>query len=89
MPAQPWSPTLLRNASVWPHAERDARISITARGLRVEVVDGTRFAIAAASCLALLRDLGRIRVRVADIRNDAKWFLRLYGELRQPGEAVP
>lgn len=83
---RPWSPARLHDATVWPHAERDVQISVTPRGLRVEVVDGRGVAIATTSQVVLPRDLGRIRVRMAEVRKDAKWFLRLYGELRQPGD---
>ena len=31
--------------------------------------------------------LGRIRVRVAQLGGGARWFLRVYGELRQPGRS--
>jgi hypothetical protein len=86
VPALTWSSNLLQKPSVWPHPERDARIEVTSRGLRVEVAEGRRFAIAAASRLALPADLGRIRVRVAEIGGGGMWFVRLYGELRQPGE---
>jgi len=80
-----WSPAMLRDAAAWPHAEQDARITVTADGLSVEVPPGRTWAIAAASQLLLPADLGRIRVRVAKLGGDARWFLRLYGELREPG----
>lgn len=50
------------------------------------VAPGRTFAIAAASGLALPHDLGRIRVRVAEVGGGGKWFIRLYGAVRQPGE---
>jgi hypothetical protein len=81
-----WDPACLHDATSWPHAEKDARIVATARGLRVEVAPGRRFAIAAASQLALRENLGRVRVRVAEIGGGAQWFVRLYGELRRVGE---
>ncbi len=55
-------------------------------GLRVAVADGRTYAIAAASHLALPAEKGRIRVRVSELGEGGKWFIRLYGELRQPGE---
>ena len=79
---------MLRDLAVWPHAYGDARIAVTGRGLRVEVAPGRYFAIAAASRLMLPRDLGRIRVRVAEVGGGGKWFIRLYGELRERGDAV-
>lgn len=85
-PVRPWASHLLHDAAAWPHAEADARLAVTLVGLRVEVAAGRRFAIAAASRLALPKDVGRIRVRVAEVGGEATWFVRLYGELRQPGE---
>ena len=85
-PVRVWSSDLLFKGSAWPHSEDDARITSTARGLRVQVADGRQFAIAAASRLALPRNLGRIRVRVVEVGGGAEWFIRLYGELCQRGE---
>jgi hypothetical protein len=85
-PPRGWTPTLLQDANAWPHSESDAHITVTPRGLRVEVASGRAFAIAAASDLALPKDLGRIRISVAEVGGGAKWFVRLYGALRQPGE---
>ena len=84
-PLRPWTPALLQETSAWPHAERDARIAVTPQGLRVEIAEGRTFAIAAASQLALPADLGRMRVRVATVGGGARWFVRLYGELRERG----
>jgi hypothetical protein len=81
-----WSSDLLHDSANWPHSERDARIAGTQAGLRVEVAAERRFAIAAISELGLRRDLGQIRVRVAEMGGGATWFVRLYGELRQPGQ---
>jgi hypothetical protein len=36
--------------------------------------------------LTLPADLGRVRVRVAELGGGATWFVRLYGELRIPGD---
>ena len=83
-PPRAWTPDLLRNAAAWPNA--DAGIAATPAGLRVEVAAGRKFAIAAVSRLALPKDMGRVRVRVAQVGVEAKWFVRLYGELRQPGD---
>ena len=85
-PARTWIPALLQDANAWPHSENDAHITVTARGLRVEVASGREFAIAAASQLALPKELGRIRISVAEVGGGAKWFVRLYGALRQPGD---
>ena len=81
-----WSADLLFDSAAWPHSEDDAHILPTPRGLHVEVAEGRHFAIAARSRLTLPRDLGRIRVRVAQVGGGAKWFVRLYGELRQHGK---
>jgi hypothetical protein len=81
-----WHNGLLRDPAAWPHSEADSRIAATPAGLRVEVAPGRKFAIAAASRLALPHDMGRIRVRVGEVGGGAKWFLRLYGELRRPGD---
>lgn len=82
---RPWDPALLRAASAWPHSERDARITATSQGLRVEVAEGRKFAIAAMLRLRLPKDLGRICVRVGETGGQVKWLIRLYGELREPG----
>ncbi len=80
-----WSSAMLRDEAAWPHSEQEARITVTTDGLCVEVPPGRTWAIAAASHLLLPENLGRIRVRIAKIAGDARWFLRLYGELREPG----
>ena len=64
----------------WPHSENDAHIAVTAQGLRVEVASGREFVIAAASQLTLPKELGRIRVSVAQMGGGAEWFVRLYGQ---------
>lgn len=81
-----WSSDVLHDSANWPHSERDSRIVGTQAGLRVEVAAERRFAIAAMSGLSLRKDLGRIRVRVAEMGGGATWFVRLYGELRQAGQ---
>jgi hypothetical protein len=86
-PLRPWNRDWLHEAAAWPHSEQDSRILVTSRGLRVEVAAGRRFAIAANSRLSLPRDMGQVHVRVAEVAGGARWFVRLYGELRQPGEA--
>ena len=86
VPVLTWSSNFLRTPALWPHSEQDARIAATTGGLRVEVAEGRTFAIAALSHLRLPDDLGRIRIRVAEVGGGAKWFVRLYGELRQPGD---
>jgi hypothetical protein len=84
--ARAWTPSLLHDAEAWPHSESDAAITVTPHGLRVEVAGGRAFAYAASSQLALPKELGRIRVVVAEAGGGAKWFVRLYGALRQPNE---
>jgi hypothetical protein len=85
-PARPWDTRLLREATAWPHSEKEAHIEATARGLRVGVANARSFAIAAASRLTLPAELGQVRIRVAEAGGGARWFVRLYGALRQPGE---
>ena len=68
-PVREWDSRLLRDANAWPHAEKDARIAATPRGLRVEVAEGRTFAIAAASRLTLPADTGIIRVRATALAN--------------------
>lgn len=85
-PLRVWSSDLLRDPAAWPHAERDVRLAATPAGMRVEVAADRGFAIAAMSNLGLPRHLGRIQIRVAEVGNGATWFVRLYGELRKPGE---
>ncbi len=84
--SRPWDARLLNQSGAWPHSEQDARIAASAAGLRVAVAPGRTFAIAAASSLRLPRDVGRIRVRVAEVGGDARWFVRIYGDLREPGD---
>jgi len=83
---KPWNPESLKDAAAWPHSEKDALIAVTPSGLRVAVPPGRTWTIAAASRLLLPEDLGRIRVRIAEAGGGARWFLRLYGELREPGQ---
>ena len=85
-PLRTWSSDLLHDPANWPHAEPNLRIAATPAGLRVEVAVERRFAIAAMSRLGLPSDWGRIRVRVTAMGGGATWFVRLYGELRRPGE---
>lgn len=80
-----WASDLLRDASMWPHSEKDAHIQITPQGLRVEISEGRKYAIAAASGIAVPKDLGRIQVRAASVEHEARWFVRLYGEFREAG----
>jgi hypothetical protein len=89
IPTREWTSTLLRDATAWPHPEKDAHVAVTPQGLRVEVAEGHRFAIAAASHLTPPKDLGRIRIRVVDVGGGAKWFVRLYGAMRQQGKPTP
>ena len=84
-PRRAWSAEMLRDSSAWPHSEKAVRIAPTPQGLRVEVAAARKEAIAAASGLALPKDLGRVRVRVVEVGGGARWFLRLHGELRRPG----
>ena len=85
-PRRSWSSDLLLQLDAWPHSDRDAAIAVTSQGLRVAVPEGRVYAIAAASHLALPHENGRLRVHVDELGNGAKWFIRLYGELRQPGK---
>ena len=82
-----WKSSLLQDISAWPHSEKDARIGVTPSGLRVEVAAERHFAIAATSHLALPKDMGRIRIQVAEVGGEAEWFVRLYGQLRRPGQS--
>ena len=88
VPTRVWDTRFLQDASAWPHREADARIDASSGGLRVEVSAGRTFVIAAASRLKLPVDMGKIRVRVSDTGGGAKWFVRLYGELRDPGKPL-
>lgn len=85
-PGREWNSGLLYDLAAWPHAETDARIAATPHGLRVEVAAGRHFAIAAVSRLALPEDVGRIRIRLAEVGGGGQWFVRLYGELRERGK---
>jgi hypothetical protein len=80
-----WSSAMLRDAAAWPHSETDSRVTATTHGLRVEVPQGRTYAIAAASHLLWPKDSGRMRVRIAEVAGGARWFLRIFGELREPG----
>ncbi len=84
---RPWSAALLGDAAAWPHAAQDVRLAASPQGLRVEVAPGRTHAIAAASRLTLPSRVGLVRVRVAELGGGATWFVRLYGELRRPGDS--
>ena len=86
VPSVVWSSNLLHQIAAWPHSEKDTRLAATSDGLRVEVAENRKFAIAAASRLELPRDMARVRVRVAEVGGGAKWFVRLFGDLRRPGD---
>lgn len=85
-PLRAWSADLLRDVVHWPHSEREARVTASPAGLHVEIAGERPYAIAAVSGLGLPPGWGRIRVRVAEMSDDARWFVRLFGKLRQPGE---
>ncbi len=85
-PPATWSDERLQDVSAWPHAYGEADISVGATGLKVAVADSRNYAIAANSRLVLPADVGRIRVHVSELSPQAKWFVRLYGEMRVPGE---
>ena len=46
------------------------------------------FAIAAASQLTLPPAVGRLRVQVAEVSHDAKWFVRFFGDCGGPVSPV-
>ncbi|MEI6074258.1 MAG: hypothetical protein WCS94_01705 [Verrucomicrobiota bacterium] len=77
---------LLHDSAAWSNATPGTAVTTTTQGLRVEVAEGRKEAIATASGLALPTDLARVRVRVAKVGGGARWFIRLFGELRRPGE---
>lgn len=85
-PPTTWSEERLQDASVWPHAYGEADISVCPNGLKVAVADQRNYAIAANSTLMLPADVGQIRVRVSELSPNTKWFVRLYGEMREPGK---
>ena len=85
-PQRPWTTTVLHDPNAWPHAESDVHIQVIPAGLRVEVAATRSFAIAATSPLTLPRDFGRLRVVVRETGGGARWFVRLYGALREPDE---
>jgi hypothetical protein len=80
---RPWTSALLHQIEAWPHSETAACIAAAPAGLRVQVPKGRQFAIAAASDLALPENLGRIRMAVGEAGGGAKWFVRIYGTLRE------
>ena len=85
-PGRTWTNEVLRDPAAWPHAEHNARVVPTPQGLRIEVVEGRKEVLVAASGLAVPQDMGRIRVRVSEVGGAARWFIRLHGELRDPGQ---
>ena len=87
-PPHPWSAGLLRDPAAWPHDEHDAHLAATPQGLRVEVPAGRKWAIAAMPDLTLPSNLGRIRVRIGETGGHGRWFIRLHGDLRRPGEPL-
>lgn len=83
----PWDAARLRDVSAWPHAYGEVQLAVRDDGLQVMVADSRNYAIAAASQLSLPAETARVRIDVSALSEGAKWFVRLYGELREPGNA--
>ncbi len=82
----PWTPGLVRDEQRWKHGGDDASIAVVEKGLKVSVPPGRTWRIAAANRIRLPEHVGKIRLRVADLGPGATWFMRVYGDLRTPGQ---
>jgi len=80
-----WEAARLRDVDAWPHTYGEVELTARDDGLQVAVADGRNYAIAAASQLSLPPDTARVRIDVSALSEGARWFVRLYGELREPG----
>ena len=85
-PGRTWSSAWLRDPAAWPQATPHARLAATPQGLRLEVPKGLKVAVVGADGLILPPDTGRIRVRLAEVTQGARWWIQLHGELREPGD---
>jgi len=85
--AQPerWSPDALLSAQGWIG---DATVKSGPDGLRVGVLPGHTWAIAAMSNRLLPPQVGAVRVTVSGLGGGARWLVRLYGDIRGAGEPV-
>jgi hypothetical protein len=83
-PAEPWSPDLLLSTQKWVG---DATVSASRDGLRVEIPKGRTWSIVAVSNRLLPPTVGAVRVRVSAVGGDARWLIRLYGDIH--GAATP
>jgi len=81
----PWSPRLVRDAQRWGCSKDDPSIAVVEKGLKVVVPPGRTWRIAAAGGIRLPRHAGRVRLNVAELGGDARWLIRLYGNLPATG----
>lgn len=86
-PRIPWSSDLLDREDVWSEHLNEALVSGTAAGLRVEIAPGKTWAIAAVSGVQLPEHTGKVRARVVEKSDTARWLARIYGDLRDQGGA--
>lgn len=69
-----------------PAGESSIQIEAARGGCRVAVPGGRTYHIEAFSGLSVPPGFCRLRAHVTEVGGGAKWFIRLYGELRRPGE---
>ncbi len=84
-PCVPWSSDLLGQADVWTDHLNEALVSRTVAGLRVEIAPGKTWAIAAISGVQLPEHTGKVRARVVEQSDTARWLVRVHGDLRGQG----
>ncbi|NQT39102.1 MAG: hypothetical protein HQ581_16505 [Planctomycetes bacterium] len=81
-----WTPRLIRDEPRWKHGGDDASITVVEKGLKVTVPPDRTWWIAAANRIRLPEHVGKIRLRIAELGPGTKWFMRVYGDLRTPGQ---
>lgn len=80
-----WTPRLIRDAARWVPGGDDASIAVVDKGLKVMVPPERTWRIAAADRIRLPEHVGKIRLRVAELGGEARWLMRVYGDLRAGG----
>ena len=80
-----WSPRLVRDAKRWIHGADDGSITLVENGLKVSVPPERTWRIAAANRIRLPEHVGKVRLRVAELGAGARWFMRVYGDVREAG----
>ncbi|NQT87897.1 hypothetical protein HQ560_14110 [bacterium] len=80
-----WTPRLIRDAKRWERGGHATSVAVGEKGLKVTVPPDGTWRIAAANGIRLPERVGSIRVRVAELGGEARWLMRVYGNLRPGG----